>query len=82
MTNKKEYLESIQEFVKEKEKPSWTDYLMSIALVASTRSEDAQTQHGCVITDEKKRIIGVGYNSFPRKMPDSKLPNLRPKKYK
>lgn len=63
-------------------RPSWTEYFISIARLASTRSIDAETQHGCVITDSKNRILGVGYNSFPSGMPDEKLPNTRPEKYK
>ena len=80
--NSDEYFESVSSKRACVEKPSWTDYFISMAFLASTRSEDAQTQHGCIITDNKNRILGVGYNSFPRSMPDKKLPNLRPEKYK
>ena len=45
------------------------------------RSHDAQTQHGCVITDANHRIVGVGYNGFPRGLDDSSLPTTRPEKY-
>lgn len=62
--------------------PEWDDYFMAMAYLVSTRSKDAQTKHGCVIVDSNKRILGVGYNSFPRNLPDSVLPNLRPHKYK
>ena len=47
----------------------------------SKRSHDLQTQHGCVITDKHNRILGVGYNGFPRGLNDSELPNTRPDKY-
>ena len=63
-------------------KPSWRDYFLSIAVLASLRSSDSQTKHGCVITDKKNRILGIGYNSFPSNMPDELLPNIRPHKYK
>ena len=63
-------------------RPGWTDYFLSIASLASLRSSDSQTKHGCVITDDKNRILGVGYNSFPSGMPDELLPNVRPQKYK
>ncbi len=42
---------------------------------------DAQTKHGCVITNKKNRILGIGYNSFPRDCDNDQLPNLRPDKY-
>ena len=62
-------------------RPSWTDYFLGLAKVVSQRSHDTQTQHGCVITDANHRILGVGYNGFPRGLDDSKLPNTRPDKY-
>jgi len=54
-----------------------------MAVLASTRSKDAETQHGCVIVDTHKHIIGTGYNSFARESYyDIYLPNTRPDKYK
>jgi len=64
------------------DKPCWTEYFIAMASLASTRSCDSQTKHGCVITDKNHRVLGVGYNSFPKGMPDDKLPNTRPDKYK
>jgi len=64
------------------DKPTWKDYFLSMAVLASTRSSDSQTKHGCVITDKKNRVLGIGYNSFPSNMPDDLLPNTRPHKYK
>jgi len=49
--------------------------------VASQRSHDIHTQHGCVITDRNNRILGVGYNGFPKELDDSLLPKNRPEKY-
>jgi len=63
------------------ERPDFINYFMSLALLASKRSHDMQTQHGCVVTDSMNRILGVGYNGFPRGMKDDTLPNLRPDKY-
>ncbi len=63
------------------ERPDWQDYLLGLAHVVSRRSHDQQTQHGCVITDREHRILGTGYNGFPRKMNDAALPNTRPLKY-
>jgi dCMP deaminase len=62
-------------------RPSWTDYFLGLAKVVSQRSHDIHTQHGCVITDQNNRILGVGYNGFPRGLQDSKLPTQRPDKY-
>lgn len=59
----------------------WTDYFLGVAFLVSQRSKDAQTKHGCILVDRFNRIVGCGYNSFARGMPDKDLPNTRPKKY-
>ncbi len=63
-------------------RPDWTNYFLGLAKVISQRSHDIHTQHGCVITDSKNRILGVGYNGFPRGLIDKDLPTNRPEKYK
>jgi len=62
-------------------RPNWTNYFLGLAKVVSQRSHDIHTQHGCVITDKQHRILGVGYNGFPKGMDDSSLPTSRPEKY-
>lgn len=62
-------------------RPSWVDYFLGLAKVISLRSHDIHTKHGCVITDQHNRILGVGYNGFPRGLVDSQLPTSRPEKY-
>lgn len=62
-------------------RPNWTDYFLGLAKVVSQRSHDIHTQHGCVITDTNNRILGVGYNGFPKGMNDKILPTSRPEKY-
>lgn len=62
-------------------RPSWTQYFLGLAKIASQRSHDIHTQHGCVITDKYNRILGIGYNGFPRNLPDDLLPTSRPDKY-
>lgn len=62
-------------------RPNWHEYFIGLAHAVSMRSHDVQTQHGCVITDHNNRILGVGYNGFPKGVDDSKLPNIRPDKY-
>lgn len=63
------------------QRPSWTDYFLGLAKVISQRSHDVHTKHGCVITDHDHRILGVGYNGFPRGLLDDNLPLSRPEKY-
>lgn len=62
-------------------RPNWTDYFLGLAKVISQRSHDIHTQHGCVITDQHNRILGVGYNGYPRGLDDKNLPKNRPDKY-
>lgn len=62
-------------------RPNWINYFLGIAKVVSQRSHDIHTQHGCVITDQQNRILGVGYNGFPKGMDDTMLPTSRPEKY-
>ena len=62
-------------------RPNWTDYFLGLAKVVSQRSHDVHTKHGCVITDQNHRILGVGYNGFPHSLDDSQLPPNRPDKY-
>jgi len=62
-------------------RPSWNNYFLGLAKAVSKRSHDIHTQHGCIITDRSNRILGVGYNGFPRGMDDSQLPTSRPEKY-
>lgn len=62
-------------------RPSWIDYFLGLAKVVSQRSHDIHTKHGCIITDKNHRILGVGYNGFPKGMDDGLLPVTRPEKY-
>lgn len=62
-------------------RPSWIDYFLGLAKIVSCRSHDIHTKHGCVITDKNNRILGVGYNGFPKGLEDNLLPKSRPEKY-
>jgi dCMP deaminase len=66
---------------RERERPGWDEYFLTIADVVSRRSHDPETQVGVVVVDTNKRVIATGYNGFPPGSDDSKLPNLRPDKY-
>lgn len=67
---------------KARKRVSKNTYFMDLAIAASKRSHDAQTQVGCVlISNMTDNILGTGYNGFVRGADDSQLPNLRPDKY-
>ena len=59
------------------ERNSWDHYFILQCFLVSTRSLDAQTQHGCVLVDDNKNIVSTGYNSFIRNINDAVLPNTR-----
>ena len=53
---------------------SWDEYFMAIAELSAQRSKDPSTQVGSVIVDSMNRIVGIGYNGFPRGCSDSEFP--------
>lgn len=59
---------------------SWDDYFMGVALLASQRSKDPNTQVGaCIVSGEnscygKNVIISTGYNGFPVGCSDDEYP--------
>lgn len=60
----------------------WDKFFIGLAQYISTASKDPSTKVGAVAVDAKKRVLGVGYNGFPRKVFD--LPEYyedREKKY-
>lgn len=60
--------------MKRKDYISWDEYFMSVALLASMRSKDPNTQVGACIVGEDKRIISTGYNGFPCGCSDDDFP--------
>jgi dCMP deaminase len=50
---------------------------MAIAFLSSLRSKDPNTQVGACIVNSDKRIVGIGYNGFPRGCSDDELPWAR-----
>jgi dCMP deaminase len=62
-------------------RPEWAPYFLGIAKAVAARSHDAETQVGCVIVDQRKRVISTGYNGFPPGFRDDVLPDVRPAKY-
>lgn len=53
---------------------SWDEYFMGVALLSSLRSKDPNTKVGACIVNQKKRIVGIGYNGFPYGCSDDKFP--------
>ena len=53
---------------------SWDQYFMGVALLSAKRSKDPNTQVGACLVNEDKRIIGIGYNGFPRGCSDDVFP--------
>lgn len=56
---------------------SWDEYFMSVALLSAGRSKDPNTQVGACMADPHNRLVGVGYNGFPRGCSDDALPWAR-----
>lgn len=49
---------------------TWDDFFMQVAELMSTRSKDPSTKVGAVIVDHSRRLLGTGYNGFPRGVAD------------
>lgn len=49
----------------------WDQRFLELAALIATWSKDPSTQVGAVIVDENRRVVGVGYNGFPRGVDDS-----------
>ncbi len=62
---------------KRKDYISWDEYFMGVALLSAQRSKDPSTQVGACIVDENNKIVGIGYNGFPRGCSDDELPWAR-----
>ena len=53
---------------------SWDEYFMGVAKLSAKRSKDPNTQVGCCIVNQDKRIVAVGYNGLPRGCADEDFP--------
>ncbi len=60
--------------MKRKDYISWDEYFMGVAILASNRSKDPNTQVGACIVDENNIIISTGYNGFPFGCSDDSYP--------
>ena len=52
----------------------WDEYFMGVSLLSARRSKDPNTQVGACIVNEKRRIVGIGYNGFPYGCSDDEFP--------
>eukprot|EP01064_Diplonema_japonicum_P038942 TRINITY_DN9627_c1_g2_i1.p1 TRINITY_DN9627_c1_g2~~TRINITY_DN9627_c1_g2_i1.p1 ORF type:complete len:250 (+),score=49.19 TRINITY_DN9627_c1_g2_i1:83-751(+) len=53
---------------------TWDEYFMSVAVLSGHRSKDPNRQVGACIINKDKRIVGIGYNGFPRGCGDEVFP--------
>ncbi len=63
--------------MKRKDYISWDEYFMGVALLASKRSKDPNTQVGACIVSEDNIILSTGYNGFPAGCSDDEYPWAR-----
>jgi len=62
---------------KRKDYIGWDEYFMGVALLSAQRSKDPSSQVGACIVNRDKKIVGVGYNGFPRGCEDDQFPWAR-----
>lgn len=48
----------------------WTQWVMGLARYAATASKDPSTKCGAVIVGPDHKVLGLGYNGFPRGIDD------------
>ena len=56
---------------------SWDQYFIKIAETISIRSLDQDTHVGCVIVDQRNRVVSTGYNSNPAGIDDNFWPTTK-----
>jgi dCMP deaminase len=59
----------------------WTDRGLGLAFHVATWSKDPSTQVGAAIFDPDHRVLGVGYNGFPRGVADDGRLDVKEEKY-
>ena len=63
-------------------RPTWDEYFMASAFLASFRSHDTQSKVGAILVDSEKKEISRGYNGFCSGIEENGLDTTRPGKYK
>ncbi len=60
----------------------WDEYFLRIADTVAERSKDPSSKMGCVIVDQNKRVVSLGYNGLLQGADESKMTlSERPMKY-
>lgn len=60
----------------------WDEYFLGIAEAVALKSKDPSSKMGCVVVDENKRVVSLGYNGLVQGSNESKLTlSERPMKY-
>ena len=54
----------------ENKRPTWDEYFLAMAKLASTKSKDPSTKVGAVLVRPDKTIASTGFNGYPAKMHD------------
>lgn len=49
---------------------NWDERFLLLAEHVAAWSKDPSTKVGCVLVDDRRRVIGMGYNGFPRGVAD------------
>ena len=61
---------------------SWDEYFIKITETVALKSKDPSTKLGCVIADEKNRVVSLGYNGMIQGADETKMTlSERPMKY-
>lgn len=60
----------------------WDLRFLALAAHVASWSKDPSTQVGAVITDERHRIISLGFNGFPQQIADDERLDNREEKYR
>lgn len=53
---------------------AWDDVFMNMARALATRSKDDSSQFAAVVTDQRHRILGTGFNGPPPQLVDELVP--------
>lgn len=48
----------------------WDKRFLDLAATVAGWSKDPSTRVGCVLVDDRRRVLGLGYNGFPRAVAD------------
>lgn len=62
---------------------SWDEYFLKIAETVALKSKDPSSKMGCVIVDQNKRVVSLGFNGMIQGADESKMTlSERPMKYR